>query len=163
MLGTDGRTNRPRLTTWCEDVRRIGPRGQRSESGQLLLRRGAGLGRGEPGAVHPAQLLRHRAVERLSKNSHLPWLMGREGMDWPRPLGTAAGFGGWRWSEAGRRRLLDHFFTSMVACSEGGGTCIDGSPKKQKTLYSTFSTRLAVPSWCKSCIESARRCTYAPT
>ena len=50
-----------RLTYWCRMsfYRRAGPRRQRSKSGQLLLRRGAGLGRGEPGALHPAQLLRH--------------------------------------------------------------------------------------------------------
>ena len=43
--------------------RRLGPRRQCEKSGQLLLRRGSGLGRGEPGAVHLAQLFQYGAIE----------------------------------------------------------------------------------------------------
>ena len=54
-----------------------GPRRQRPESRQLLLRRGAGLGRGEPGAVDLAQLFRDRAAEGLVE----PGAVGRRGRD----------------------------------------------------------------------------------
>lgn len=39
------------------------PRRQCAKSGQLLLRRGEGLGRGEPGAVHLAQLFQYGAID----------------------------------------------------------------------------------------------------
>lgn len=43
--------------------RRVGPRRQCAESGELLLCRGEGLGRGESGAVDLAELLQYGAIE----------------------------------------------------------------------------------------------------
>ena len=58
-----------RLTYRLGIYRCAGPRRQCPKSRQLLLCRGAGLGRGEPGAVHLAQLFQYGAIERLAQYS----------------------------------------------------------------------------------------------
>jgi ribosomal protein L7Ae-like RNA K-turn-binding protein len=50
------------MMTSADGCRPDRPRGERQEGGQLLLRRGAGLGRGVAGAQHPAELLPDGAV-----------------------------------------------------------------------------------------------------